>query len=146
MRRHIETADHLLWTVIFSTMKITLVMAQQQSEMNVYSFSVCMKEFHISTKHGICYQLSHKLYPQYNTTIYDISLTNTFPNFQMSELTDCWVVPVDMYYAILTLLKMRGHTSCLYFQKDDTSADAYEDAQDCGEIEVMWNWLFGEVH
>ncbi len=51
MRRHIETADHLLWTVIFSTMKITLAMAQQQSEMNVYSFSVCMKEFHISTKH-----------------------------------------------------------------------------------------------
>lgn len=50
MRRHIETADHLLWTVIFRTMKITLVMAQQ-SEMNVYSFSVCMKEFLISTKH-----------------------------------------------------------------------------------------------
>lgn len=64
----------------------------------------------------------------------------------MSEFTDCWVVPVDMYYAILTLLKMRGHTSCPYFQNDDTSADAYEDAQDYGEIEVVWSWLFGEVH
>lgn len=56
----------------------------------------------------------------------------------MFELTDCWVVPVDMYYALLTLLKTRGHTSCLYFQN--------EDAQDYGEIEVVWNWLFGEVH
>ncbi len=96
--------------------------------------------------HQTCYQSSHKLYPQYNTTIYDISLTNPFQNFQMSEFTDCWVVPVDMYYAILTLQKTRGHTSCPYFQNDDTSADAYEDAQDYGEIEVVWNWLFGEVH
>lgn len=108
--------------------------------MNVYSFSVCMKEFHISTKQGLCYQSSHKLYPQYNTTIYDISLTNTSPNFQMSNLTDCWVFPIDMCY------KTRRHTSCLYFQKHDTSADPYEDAQDYGEIEAVWNWLFGKVH
>jgi len=74
MRCHRETADHLGMGIL-STMKITLLMAKQQSEMNIYSLSVCMKELHISTKQGLWYQ--HKLNPQYNVTIYNTLLTFT---------------------------------------------------------------------